>query len=200
MASERSRGNPRLVSVGRNPYRVVVTENWIEASEWARELQSVITSCGSVIYWMHSIHLAYSSRALVYRPAASEEGIILPDGLLLIFCNPSYFFIGDHIRQAMELLGVQNNLPLAPTIELRRAPGIFGIPLQDLLTTRLPLHVAAAAALLEDMNVSLLRTPTRFRRSRWNWPLNDDQVEEAVQAAAIPEMIGKLIIARDSEW
>ncbi|CAA7399933.1 unnamed protein product [Spirodela intermedia] len=202
----------RSLLIGGSPYQVIVTNKQNEAGDWVQELFRLpreettvvgvsFSRCNetirgeTILQWINSIHLACSSRALVYHLTSSADGSILPRQLLFILCDPSYLFIGEEIISGLELLGLKTKPPLMPTLDLRDVPGILGIPRWALGTERCPLHVALARAILGDVEPSLLKTKV-FPSSSWTWPLNDDKVEEAVQTAVVAEKIGKRVIKR----
>ncbi|CAA7399934.1 unnamed protein product [Spirodela intermedia] len=211
MASEGLRGNPRRVLVGGRPYEVVVTNKYREAEEWAREIlrlpregsrivgfsffgRIVLSPEGSFTPQAECIHFACFSRALVYHLVSSEESTISPGMLFSILHDGSSLFIGEDIIFGMELLGVETKPPLVPTLDVRDVPGIFSLPRWSLTTVRRPLHVALAEALLDDVEVSLLRT--EGLPVRWAWPLGDSQVQAAAEKVIVAEKIGKHVVAR----
>ncbi|CAA6663465.1 unnamed protein product [Spirodela intermedia] len=185
MASEGLRGNPRRVLVGGRPYEVVVTNKYREAEEWAREILRLPREGSRIVGFSffgriaECIHFACFSRALVYHLVSSEESTISPGMLFSILHDGSSLFIGEDIIFGMELLGWK--------------PSPRSLPRWSLTTVRRPLHVALAEALLDDVEVSLLRT--EGLPVRWAWPLGDSQVQAAAEKVIVAEKIGKHVVA-----
>ncbi|CAA6663464.1 unnamed protein product [Spirodela intermedia] len=181
--------------IGGSPYQVIVTNKQNEAGDWVQELFRLpreettvvgvsFSRCNetirgeTILQWINSIHLACSSRALVYHLTSSADGSILPRQLLFILCDPSYLFIGEEIISGLELLGLKTKPPLMPTLDLRDVP-------------------ASSASLDGPSAPNGVHCTLRFSLlPSWTWPLNDDKVEEAVQTAVVAEKIGKRVIKR----